>query len=85
MVVYWDGRVVLCCADMFGTSGVGSLKDRSIAEVWNGPVMGAIRRKMIARRRFDIPLCRDCDIHLSWHHLKDDYDPSGRHFDDKFL
>lgn len=85
MVVYWDGSVVLCCADMFAGTPVGNLREDSIAEVWGGTVMTELRKKMIARERFDIPICQNCDIHLSWQHLKNDYDASGAPHPGKFL
>jgi len=85
MVVYWDGSVVLCCADMFSSTAVGNLREDSIAEVWQGTVLTELRKKMIARKRFDIPLCQNCDIHLSWHHLKNDFDANGESFPGRFL
>ena len=77
MVVYWDGSVVLCCADMFSQTVVGDLKKNSITEVWNGPKMKNYRDQMVRRKRFDVPICQDCDIHLSWHNLKEYYDSKG--------
>jgi radical SAM protein with 4Fe4S-binding SPASM domain len=85
MVVYWDGSVVLCCADMFAGTPVGNLREDGIKEVWSGTVMTELRKKMIARERFDIPICQNCDIHLSWQHLKNDYDASGEPHPGKFL
>ncbi len=78
MVVYWDGSSVLCCADMFSQTVIGSLQSNSISEIWNGPVMKDYRKKMINRGRFDVPICQDCDIHLSWHNLTDYYDRDGK-------
>ena len=78
MVIYWDGTSVLCCADMFSQTSVGSLKSNSISDVWNGPVMKDLRKKMVDRARFEIPICQDCDIHLSWHNLNDYYDKTGK-------
>ena len=77
MVVYWDGSVVLCCADMFSQTVVGDLKSNSITEVWNGQKMKNYRDQMVGRKRFDVPICQDCDIHLSWHNLKEYYDSKG--------
>ena len=77
MVVYWDGSVVLCCADMFSQAIVGDLKLNSIAEVWNGPQMKGHRDQMINRKRFEVAICQDCDIHLSWHNLNEYYDKNG--------
>ena len=77
MVIYWDGSVVLCCADMFSQTIVGDLKSDSISEIWNGPNMKNYRNQMVGRKRFEVPLCQDCDIHLSWHNLKEYYDKDG--------
>ena len=77
MVVYWDGSVVLCCADMFSQAIVGDLKSNSIVEVWNGSQMKGHRDQMINRRRFEVAICQDCDIHLSWHNLNEYYDKNG--------
>jgi radical SAM protein with 4Fe4S-binding SPASM domain len=83
MVVYWDGSVVLCCADMFSRTVVGDLKSNSITEVWNGPQLKKYREQMVSRKRFDVAICQDCDIHLSWHNLKEYYDDSGNFLPDK--
>jgi MoaA/NifB/PqqE/SkfB family radical SAM enzyme len=78
LVIYWDASAVLCCVDMFSTTRLGNLKDKSIKEIWTGSVMSKMREKMRDRKRFDIPICQDCDIHLSWHNLKEYYDKSGK-------
>ena len=77
MVVYWDGSVVLCCADMFSQAIVGDLKSNSITEVWNGSQMKGHRDQMVNRKRFEVAICQDCDIHLSWHNLNEYYDKNG--------
>ena len=78
MVVYWDGSSVLCCADMFSQTTMGNLQSNSIAEIWNGAAMKNLRKKMVNRERFKIPICQDCDIHLSWHNLNDYYSRDGK-------
>ena len=83
MVVYWDGSVVLCCADMFSRSIVGDLKSNSITEVWNGLHMKNLRNQMVNRKRFEVPICQDCDIHLSWHNLNEYYDKNGNFLEDR--
>lgn len=81
MVIYWDGRVVLCCVDMFSSNVLGDLNEQTIEDVWkNSPVLSGLRQKMIRRKRFEIPICRDCDLHLGWQYLKTYYqypDPNG--------
>ena len=83
MVVYWDASVVLCCADMFSQAIVGDLKLNSITEVWNGSQMKSHRDQMVSRNRFEVPICQDCDIHLSWHNLREYYDENGSFRRDK--
>jgi len=83
MVVYWDASVVLCCADMFSQAIVGDLKLNSITEVWNGSQMKSHRKQMVSRNRFEVPICQDCDIHLSWHNLREYYDENGSFRRDK--
>ena len=84
MVVYWDGSVVLCCADMFASSVLGNLKYNSIEEIWRGSVLRDLRNKMIERRRFEVSLCKNCDIHLSWHYLKEFYEHDEKPLQAKF-
>lgn len=36
LVVLWDGRVTVCCADLAGVMCVGKLDSSSVADVWNG-------------------------------------------------
>ncbi len=83
IVVYWDGSVVLCCVDMFSTTVLGNLRDNSIEEIWRGSAFTALRRKMMERERFNIPICKNCDIHLSWHNLSEYYDKQGNLLPDK--
>ena len=42
--VLCDGRAVTCCMDYNGVQGVGDLNFQSVMEIWNGPVLSAIRR-----------------------------------------
>jgi radical SAM protein with 4Fe4S-binding SPASM domain len=83
MVVYWDGSVVLCCADMFSQTIIGDLKSDSISEIWNGSKMKNFRKQMVGRKRFEVPLCQDCDIHLSWHNLEEYYNKDGNFREDR--
>ncbi len=59
--VLWDGRAVTCCIDYNGIQGVGDLNVQSIREVWNGPVMSALRRDFGKLDYSRFPTCRRCD------------------------
>lgn len=63
MVIYWDGRVGLCCEDWFNDGDMGDVKSDSIEKIWNGPRFKKAR-EYHEKGSFDkIPLCRDCN---SW-------------------
>ncbi len=60
--VRWDGTVVPCCIDFEPKLPVGNLITDPLEAVWNGPLMVALRQKMIDRNIDDVPLCRGCDV-----------------------
>lgn len=59
--VTWDGEVVPCCFDYDKKYPLGNLKDATLAEIWNGERMQALRREFMAN---DVqnPLCKNCTI-----------------------
>lgn len=52
-----DGRALPCCR-IEATNGLGSLKERNLAEIWNGPELRDMRRQMLRDER--LPQCGDC-------------------------
>lgn len=64
LTVLADGRVPLCDQDFTGRHAVGSLKDQSLAKLWQGLAM-TNARQCHTEGSFDaIPLCPRCD---EWH------------------
>jgi len=61
MVIGWDGRVGLCCEDIFIDEPLGDLTGASIREVWTGAPMERARRLHNEARYEDVTLCRRCD------------------------
>ena len=59
--VLWDGRAVTCCMDYNGVQRVGDLNCQSVKEVWNGPVLSAIRRNFGKLDYSGFPTCLCCD------------------------
>jgi len=59
--VLCDGRAVTCCVDYNGVQGVGDLTFQSVMEIWNGPVLSAIRRKFGKLDYSGFPTCLSCD------------------------
>jgi len=61
LVVFWDGSVLPCPQDFFGCLELGSVKDSSLAEIWNGERMVRLRRKLLAKDFEGLPTCAQCD------------------------
>ena len=59
--VLCDGRAVTCCMDYNGVQGVGDLNFQSVMEIWNGPVLSAIRRNFGKLDYSGFPTCLRCD------------------------
>ncbi|MCA9774851.1 MAG: SPASM domain-containing protein, partial [Myxococcales bacterium] len=63
MAIIADGRGVPCCADFYGEFPLGDTRERTILEIWNGPEMVELRRRMIARDLTGVlPCARGCDV-----------------------
>jgi MoaA/NifB/PqqE/SkfB family radical SAM enzyme len=64
MVLYWNGKIGLCCEDWFNDGNMGDASSTDLVKIWNG------RRFRQARKLHEnglfhrIPLCTDCN---SWH------------------
>jgi pyruvate-formate lyase-activating enzyme len=59
--VLCDGRAVTCCMDYNGLQDVGDLNVQSVAEIWNGPVLSAIRRNFGKLDYSGFKTCLRCD------------------------
>ena len=59
MSVAWDGDVVPCCYDYDKKYVLGSVKNKKLDEMWNGPEMQKLRKEFLDN---DVrnPLCRSC-------------------------
>lgn len=60
MTVKWDGDVVPCCYDYDKKYVLGNVSQQSLAEIWNGERMQALRREMI-NDQVTNPLCKNCE------------------------
>jgi MoaA/NifB/PqqE/SkfB family radical SAM enzyme len=58
LVVLWDGRVSVCCADYEGDLIVGDACTEKLADIWNGPKMRQIR--LLHCRGTFPPVCKTC-------------------------
>lgn len=60
--VGYDGVVVPCCLDFARQYPVGNLLEQPLMDVWNGPLLVALREKMVRKQIDDVALCRGCDV-----------------------
>jgi MoaA/NifB/PqqE/SkfB family radical SAM enzyme len=58
----WTGRALVCCMDYHSDLSYGNVKNKTLVELWNYPVMNAYRTRLLKKDR-SLPLCRSCDCH----------------------
>ncbi|MBF0207268.1 MAG: radical SAM protein [Oligoflexia bacterium] len=46
LIIWWDGRITLCCADMEGAFALGNVRYDKLQEVWNGEKLNLLREKV---------------------------------------
>ena len=54
------GGFHLCAFDIDHETNLGSLKDKSVAEIWRSKELDDIRGLLLAKRFVDIPICSKC-------------------------
>ena len=60
-VIFWDGSVLPCPQDFFGSYVLGNVQNSSLAEIWNNGKMMSLRTNMGRREISDLKTCKDCD------------------------
>jgi hypothetical protein len=63
MFFYTDGTAPLCCWDSAGRGIIGDVKQETVLDIWNGPVMKSMRELLNRGRRDLIHLCSRCDAY----------------------
>lgn len=59
----WDGSAYLCCMTNGRIEAVGNVGRQSVAEVFHGPALRAVRAEFAAGRQ--LPACQRCDLFLA--------------------
>jgi radical SAM protein with 4Fe4S-binding SPASM domain len=65
LVIHWDGRIGLCCADYDAEMHLGNAKNVTIKSVWLGKELQHYRRLSEQGSWDKIPLCLKCDLPYS--------------------
>jgi radical SAM protein with 4Fe4S-binding SPASM domain len=61
LIIFWDGSVLPCTQDFFGSYTLGNVKESPIREIWNNRRMVRLREKILARDVADLETCGRCD------------------------
>ncbi len=60
MIVRYDGQICNCCEDVLGEFELGNVFDRSLEDLWYSDKHVHILEDLVAGRREDYSLCRNC-------------------------
>jgi radical SAM protein with 4Fe4S-binding SPASM domain len=62
ILVFWDGTVTVCCADINGELCVGNIVNESLGHIWRNRRITEIRKMLIEKEYRKIPICEQCDL-----------------------
>ncbi len=62
MVIGWDGRVGLCCEDIYLEVELGRVGQQSLLEIFNAPAITSFRKAHEGGHHHTLPLCKDCEV-----------------------
>jgi radical SAM protein with 4Fe4S-binding SPASM domain len=62
LLVFWDGSVTVCCADINGELCVGNVLKERLEQTWRNRKITEIRRMLIEKNYNGIPICASCDL-----------------------
>jgi radical SAM protein with 4Fe4S-binding SPASM domain len=62
MIIQYDGEVCNCCEDTAGTFKLGNVYEHSLDELWYSEHHVQVLKDLIAGRRKDYSLCRNCPL-----------------------
>jgi radical SAM protein with 4Fe4S-binding SPASM domain len=65
MVILQNGNVAPCCFDYNGTINLGSVKDSSISEIWNGHKYAEMRKDFSKLDYQKYIVCTKCDVPIN--------------------
>lgn len=61
LTIFWDGSVLPCPQDFFGSYVLGNVQNSSLSEIWNNEKMLVLRKKMSRMEISDLKTCKECD------------------------
>lgn len=62
-MVLSNGTLAPCCQDVNGRLALGSIREKSLNELWRSGRICELRREHADGRRASIPICRECNMY----------------------
>lgn len=62
MMIFWDGTVTVCCADINADLKVGHIQESRIESLWKNELFSELRGKHLQNNIDSLPTCVACDI-----------------------
>ncbi|MBW2252679.1 MAG: SPASM domain-containing protein, partial [Deltaproteobacteria bacterium] len=59
VTIDYDGNVILCYNDYFGTVKFGNLKEQKLLDIWFSTKYKNLR-KQLRKRQYHLPICKKC-------------------------
>jgi len=61
LIIFWNGDVLPCTQDFTGLLKLDNVRDKPLAEIWNGPDLTALRERMLRKDYAGLNPCAGCD------------------------
>jgi radical SAM protein with 4Fe4S-binding SPASM domain len=65
LIVLYDGKVTICCGNIYGKLVAGDLNKQSVEEVWKGSVMQKLRRHLADGESHRVQICAECGYRMT--------------------
>ncbi|MEM2963778.1 MAG: radical SAM protein [Candidatus Anstonellales archaeon] len=65
LVILYDGRVTICCGNIYGKLVAGDLNKHSVEEVWKGPIMQKLREYLAKGESHRVQICAECGYRMT--------------------
>ena len=61
LIIFWDGNVLPCTQDFFGSFILGNVRDYSLKTIWNSDRISHLRKKLVKGDLSELKACSGCD------------------------
>ena len=65
LIVLYDGKVTICCGNIYGKLVAGDLNKQTVEEVWKGPVMQELRKNLAEGDSHKVQICAECGYRMT--------------------